>query len=131
MCKYNITPKNTELDYLLNHPNWLHELAVYLDDSETLSQICSSYGCGECPLRQENFSPDIFGHSHGCVDARTAVQTISKVVKATSDSKTEKTTGSCATCAYYIKQGEYPYCTAWHNFTTKDMYCGYYKAIDK
>ena len=127
MSEINITPENTQLDYLINNPEWLQELAEKLSDGNLVSKICDEHGCGECPIYQNNFNSKTF--SGGCADVRTQMILIAKTAKAAS--KTVDKSGKCASCAYFIKQGEYPYCTAWHNFTTKDMYCGYYKAIDK
>lgn len=126
-----ISPETTSLDFLLEHQDYLNELADMLNDSKATHDICMESQCSECIINANKFNPELCQIIGGtdCQAPRTALAVVKNLYDrlTVQNKKQENTCNSCKHC----KKGEYLYCEAWHNSTVDNMHCGYYTDIDK
>lgn len=123
----NITPENTSLEYLLR-TDFVFELAELFKDGGKISDICATSHCSECKLSEDRYSQDIRECGEGCTECRNTIKWLANAVKVLKDTEIKpKQTNTCESCKYYNDGTDFKFCNAWHNFTTAEMYCGYYQ----
>lgn len=125
---FEFTPETTSLEYMLAH-NTLRDVADYLQEKS--SEICSTHGCGNCPIHQRNFAPEWEPNKSSCDDVRSKIKAAAFIIERFKTIPAAKETGVCKNCGYKDNIGGFVYCRAWGNYTTESMYCGYYKPLDK
>ena len=118
-----ITPETTNLKSMVES-GYIHQLAGVFKNRDAISDMCKQTDCDNCKLHQRNYSSDI-PHT-GCREARDYIMYVSRFLRTYGQVKPTNAK-TCKNCGYYIKRGDYDFCTAWNNFTTEEMYCGYYK----
>ena len=123
-----ITPETTSIENLAK--GYIEDLAEALGDREKFNEYCSKTNCGDCKLHSSNYSEEWkFG---SCGDNRVLIMALHEMYQACkgSNNQVKRTEKTCSSCKHLSDNGEFKYCTAWHNFTTETMYCGYYEELD-
>ena len=128
----NFTPENTSMEYLVK--NDLLVSFCKLFDPDAVQDICEKSSCSKCNLHQDHFSIDWKIDNGMCTSLLSQIHTFGmlyeRVIEVQAQPNRKMPVGNCKGCKYRKTVGEFIYCTAWKNFTTDDMSCGYYLTAD-